>query len=148
MLLVLSTLLVQALVNIARVPLGFDAPRLLSARLDLPDWRYPTPAAQSEYQDQLVARLRGTPGIENAAVVDRLPQLDGEPATEIGIAGRQASRPGIALRASSRRDLGGIWVGIRWSRTRIGTTRSRSRSRSSPRNGGRSARPTRRSMRA
>ena len=93
MLLVLSTLLVQALVNIERAPLGFDAPRLLTARLDLPDWRYSTPAAVSEYQDQLIARLRGTPGIENAALADRLPQLDGEPVTEIAIAGRSAARP-------------------------------------------------------
>jgi putative ABC transport system permease protein len=93
MLLVLSTLLVQALVNIARAPLGFDAPRLLTARLDLPEWRYATPAAIGEYQDQLLARLRSAGATENAAFTDRLPQLDGEPATDVAIAGRPAPRP-------------------------------------------------------
>jgi putative ABC transport system permease protein len=93
MLLVLSTLLVQALVNIERAPLGFDTPRLLTARLDLPQWRYPTPAAQDEYREQLLSRLRATGSIENAAVTDRIPQLDGEPVTEVVIAGRVSPRP-------------------------------------------------------
>lgn len=93
MLLVLSTLLVRALVNIARAPLGLDVSRLLTARLDLPEWRYAAPAAQQEYREQMLSRLRGTGSIENAAVTDRLPQLDGEPATEVMIAGRPAARP-------------------------------------------------------
>jgi putative ABC transport system permease protein len=93
MLLVLSTLLVQALVNISHAPLGFDAPRLLTARLDLPEWRYATPAAVGEYHEQLISRLREGGGVENAALVDRLPQLDAEPAAEVTIAGRAASRP-------------------------------------------------------
>ena len=93
MLLVLSTLLVQALVNIARAPLGFDAPRLLTARMDLPAWKYPSTALQDDFRERLLARLRGAPGVENAAVTDRLPQLDGEPATEVTISGRDVSRP-------------------------------------------------------
>lgn len=93
MLLVLSTLLVQALVNIERAPLGFDTPRLLTARLDLPAWRYPTPASIGEYQEQLLSRLQNTEGIEHAAVTDRLPQLDGEPVTGVTIQGRASPRP-------------------------------------------------------
>lgn len=92
MLLVLSTLLVQALVVLARAPLGLDASRLLTARLDLPAWRYATPAAVSEYHEQLLSRLRGA-GIEQAALADRLPLLDGEPATGVTIAGRPSPRP-------------------------------------------------------
>jgi putative ABC transport system permease protein len=93
MLLVLSTLLVQALVNIARAPLGLDAPRLLTARLDLPAWRYPTPAAQDEFREQLLARVRATGSIEEAAVTDRVPHLDAEPMTDVAIPGRVAARP-------------------------------------------------------
>lgn len=93
MLLVLSTLLVQALVNIERAPLGFDAPRLLTARLDLPAWRYPTPAAMGEYQEQVLSRLQATDRIEHAATTDRLPQLDGEPMTDVTIPGRASPRP-------------------------------------------------------
>lgn len=93
MLLVLSTLLVQALVNIERAPLGFDAHRLLAARVDLPAWRYPTPASIGEYQEQLLARLQTMEFVEHAAVTDRLPQLDGEPVTDITIQGRASPRP-------------------------------------------------------
>jgi predicted permease len=92
MLLVLSTLLVQTLVNIERAPLGVDATRLLTARVDLPEWRYSTAAAQDEYREQMLARLRAAGAIENAAVTDRLPQLDGEPSTPVAIAGRDAAR--------------------------------------------------------
>ena len=92
MLLVVATLLVQALVNIARAPLGLETRKMLTARLELPAWRYGTPAAIGEYHDQLVARLRAHPSIEAAAVTDRLPLLDGEPVSTLTIAGRAAPR--------------------------------------------------------
>jgi putative ABC transport system permease protein len=93
MLLVLATLLVQALRNIAYAPLGLDASKILTARLELPSWRYGTPAALSEYQTQLLSRLSADAAIEQAAFVDRLPLLDGEPTTEVEIAGRPVVRP-------------------------------------------------------
>ena len=93
MLLVLATLLVQALVKIADAPLGLDTRKMLTARLELPAWRYGTPAAVGEYQAQLLARLKANPAIEEAALIDRLPILDGEPATDVSIAGRAAARP-------------------------------------------------------
>ena len=92
MLLVVATLCVQALVNIARAPLGIDAQKMLTARIELPAWRYGTPAAIEGYQDQLVARLRAHPSIETAAVADRLPVLDGEPVSTLTIAGRAELR--------------------------------------------------------
>ena len=93
MLLVLATLLVQALRNIANAPLGLDAPKMLTARLELPAWRYATPAALGEYQTQLLSRLAADSAIEKAAFVDRLPLLDGEPTTEVEIEGRPVGRP-------------------------------------------------------
>ena len=93
MLLVLATLLVQALRNIADAPLGLDAPKMLTARLELPSWRYGTSAALGEYQSQLLSRLGANPGVESAALADRLPLLDGEPTTEIEIEGRPVGRP-------------------------------------------------------
>jgi predicted permease len=93
MLLVLATLLVQALVNIADAPLGLDRGRLLTARIDLPAWRYTNDASIAAFDDQLLARLRSNPGVENAALTDRLPFLDGEPITEVTIEGRNATRP-------------------------------------------------------
>jgi putative ABC transport system permease protein len=93
MLLVLATLLVQALVKIADAPLGLETRKMLTARLELPAWRYANPVAIAEYHAQLLARLQSNPAIERAAFVDRLPILDGEPATDVSIAGRAAGRP-------------------------------------------------------
>jgi predicted permease len=45
------------------------------------------------FDDQLVARLAANPGIEGAALVDRLPFVDGEPITDVTIDGRAAARP-------------------------------------------------------
>ena len=93
MLLVLATLLVQALRNIADAPLGLETGKMLTARLELPEWRYGSPAAIGEYHAQLLSRLTANPAVENAALVDRLPILDGEPASDVAIAGRAAARP-------------------------------------------------------
>jgi putative ABC transport system permease protein len=92
MLLVLATLLVQALLNVAHAPVGVDARRLLTARLDLPAWRYTTPAAIADYEDRVVARLRANPALENAALTDRLPILDEGPVTDVTIEGRTVAR--------------------------------------------------------
>ena len=92
-LLVVATLLVQALRNVANAPLGLDTQRMLTARLELPAWRYPTPASMVEFQSQLLERLRSNPSVTEAAFADRLPLLDGEPVTEVTIAGRAPGRP-------------------------------------------------------
>ena len=54
MLLVLATLLTQALVAITAVPIGVDKDRLLTARLDLPSWRY-----RQRCRDRAVPRSAG-----------------------------------------------------------------------------------------
>ena len=92
MLLVLAILLVQALVNIARAPVGLDTRKMLTARIELPAWRYGSPASIAEYHDRLIARLRANASIEAAAVTDRLPLLDGEPSSAVTIAGRAEMR--------------------------------------------------------
>jgi putative ABC transport system permease protein len=93
MLLVLGTLLVKAMVYIEEAPLGIDARRLLTARIDLPAWRYTNTPATAAYYDQLLARLHAYPGIEGAALTNRILFLDGEPITEVAIDGRASDRP-------------------------------------------------------
>jgi putative ABC transport system permease protein len=93
MLLVLGTLLVKAMVYIEEAPLGIDARRLLTARIDLPAWRYTNTPATAAYYDQLLARLHAYPGIEGAALTNRILFLDGEPITDVAIDGRASDRP-------------------------------------------------------
>ena len=93
MLLVLATLLVHALVNITGAPRGVDDRAVLTARLDPPAWRYTTDAARREFQRDLLTRLAVQPGVQHAALIDRLPFVDGEPISELAIEGHAATRP-------------------------------------------------------
>ena len=93
MLLVLATLLLQALIALSNTPLGFDPTRLVSFQLDLPSWRYTNDAATTDYYDRLLARLQSTPGVARAAVTNRLPLLGSEATTPVSIEGRAISRP-------------------------------------------------------
>jgi predicted permease len=92
MLLVLATLLVKALRIMTNAPLGIDAPKILTARIDLPAWRDTTTAAMSDYYAKLLARLQLTPSIESAALTNRVPFIDAEPITEVTIDGRPTAR--------------------------------------------------------
>jgi putative ABC transport system permease protein len=92
MLLILATLLVQALNNMNNASLGLDARRLLTARIELPAWRHTNAAATAEYREQLLVRLQSTLGVEGAALTNRLPLLDSEPITDVTIVGRAPGR--------------------------------------------------------
>ena len=53
---------------------------MLTARLELPAWRYGNARGDRAITTRSCSRgCARTPAIENAALVDRLPLLDGEP---------------------------------------------------------------------
>jgi putative ABC transport system permease protein len=93
MLLIVSGLLVRTMIEINRAPFGFDGRDLLTIRLELPDWRYTTPASIREFQDQLLARLSGLPRVRDAATTDRLPVVGSEAPVTLRIDGFEAPRP-------------------------------------------------------
>jgi putative ABC transport system permease protein len=74
---------------LVRTPPGFDPTRTLTAHVTLPGVRYPDRVRRVGFMDEVVARLRSTPGIIAAAFVDAAPladdrqgtgfQIDGEP---------------------------------------------------------------------
>ena len=107
MLLIVSGLLVRTMIEINRAPFGFDRTDLLTIRLDLPDWRYTTPASIREFQDQLLARLSGLPRVRDAATTDRLPVVGSEAPVTLRIDGLEAARPqdrpwAVPVRVSER----------------------------------------------
>ena len=70
---------------------GLPAAEVLSAGINLPQDRYPDDAARFRFYDELLTRLEGTPGLQEAALVSNLPtlgaatlgyQLEGEPEAE------------------------------------------------------------------
>ena len=67
-LLVGATLLGRTFVQLNRVDPGFDAQNLALATMDLPAWRFRSPAARQAFADAIVERVRGLPGVRTAAL--------------------------------------------------------------------------------
>jgi putative ABC transport system permease protein len=75
-LLVVSALVVQSMLYLRRMDLGFDVPALLTYKFDLPGDRYPTPEAQASFIRDLEARLARVPGVTGAGLTSHVPVLD------------------------------------------------------------------------
>jgi putative ABC transport system permease protein len=72
-LLVGTGLMVRTLQNVQAVDLGFDTDGLLSARLTLPDGKYPEAARKAAFFDELLGRLAALPGVEGVGVINDAP---------------------------------------------------------------------------
>lgn len=66
-------LMVSSLQALQRVDLGFDARNLFSGRVSLPPTVYDKEEKQATFYSALEQRLRGIPGVSNAALADGLP---------------------------------------------------------------------------
>ena len=66
-------LLVQSLVRLQHVDVGFSPDRLVTFSLSLPQTRYPDAAASRTFYQRLLERLVAVPGVENAAIAVSLP---------------------------------------------------------------------------
>jgi len=71
-LLVASGLLIHSFVRVLQVDPGFDRKNVLIASLSLPDSRY-TSAQQTQFYQQLLARVRALPGVQSASAGWPLP---------------------------------------------------------------------------
>ncbi|HEU4564985.1 MAG TPA: ADOP family duplicated permease [Gemmatimonadaceae bacterium] len=67
-LLTAAGLLVRTVVNLHRSDPGFDPSPVLAARLQLPRGRYTSEAARVALYDEVLARLRRTPGVRGASI--------------------------------------------------------------------------------
>jgi putative ABC transport system permease protein len=92
MLLIVSALLVRTMIAMNRTDLGFKPSGILTMRVDVPDWRYPTNASVTDYYDRLFSRLNALPGSRVVAAVDRLPVLGGEAITAVTVDGHVPPR--------------------------------------------------------
>jgi putative ABC transport system permease protein len=66
-------LLVQSLVRLQHVDVGFSPDRLVTFSLSLPQTRYPDATASRAFYQRLLERLVAVPGVENAAIAVSLP---------------------------------------------------------------------------
>ncbi len=74
--LIASGLLLRSFANVLATPLGFQPSGLLTARVALPPSKYASNDQIADFFGRLLDRLKSQPGVENAAVINRLP-LDG-----------------------------------------------------------------------
>ena len=74
-------LLLRSLWKLETVALGMDAKNVITAGIDLADYRYPDSAKQLAFFNQLETRLKQMPGVSALAVSDSLPPSGGMGAT-------------------------------------------------------------------
>jgi putative ABC transport system permease protein len=108
MLLVAAGLLVRSFVRVTSVDLGFQAPQLLTAIVNLPLARYIDPAQQVAFFENALRRIETLPGVVSAAVSDSIPltgindqggfAIEGRPDPSPGASGPHANRPRVSAK--------------------------------------------------
>ena len=98
-----SALLLRSLWNIATLPLGFDAGRVVTLTATLGRARYATTDQSAAFFEELLARVRATPGTVSAALSEaEPPPRPGPGRAFISVEGRASDPdtppPGIAVR--------------------------------------------------
>ena len=93
-LLVGAGLLIQSFARLVAVHPGFDPQGVITVRLSLPAARYPDAPRQSAFWEQVLARLRTLPGVEQAAIIYPLPLSDSNQFFPFVAEGRPAPKPG------------------------------------------------------
>jgi predicted permease len=74
-------LLLRSLWKLETVAIGLDTNRVITAGIDLAEYRYPDSAKQLAFFDQVEARLKQMPGVTSLALSDSLPPSGGIQAT-------------------------------------------------------------------
>ncbi len=81
-------LLVKSFLRLQQVDPGFQTARLVTFRVSLPDSRYPEPARRLQFFQRALESVRRLPGVESAAIVNRVPVADGGSGAWLNITGR------------------------------------------------------------
>jgi putative ABC transport system permease protein len=81
-------LMIQSIVRLGSVPLGFRSDHLLTAQVALPSQPYAKLNQRSNLYEKLTARLGELPGVEGVALCSALPPYNGGSSNELAIAGR------------------------------------------------------------
>jgi predicted permease len=73
-----ASLLIASFVRLSKQPSGFNSERIWVGFIGLPPGQYPDPQAKQRFVNMLLAELKNTPGIENAAISDGVPLAGGQ----------------------------------------------------------------------
>ena len=87
-------LLIRSLDRLLDVPLGFDPEKVLTAQLTLPQARYPEKAQRAAFVGRVLEQLGGSPEVESAAAISRLPLNSGRSTRSVEVQGQATPRTG------------------------------------------------------
>jgi len=97
MLMVVAGLVVRSVINQQQRDLGFEAPGVLTMRIDLPDYKYPGQVEREQYFREMRQRVEQLPAVERVALVDRIPLVEGTRTWPFDVEGtlveNEAARP-------------------------------------------------------
>jgi len=98
-------LMVRSLWSLSSVSPGVDPHHVLTMTVSIPETKFPTPAGEVNFFDQVLQRVRALPGVESAGTIDDLPLSGNGSNQPIAIEGRpvvpMAEQPEVAVRAVS-----------------------------------------------
>jgi predicted permease len=100
-LLVGAGLMMKSLLRLLQVNVGFNPHNLLTMTVSLPASKYSDPNRQVSFNEQLVERIQGLPGVSGAGTVNILPLLGGN-TTRFNIEGDPIPSPGQETEANFR----------------------------------------------
>ena len=72
-LLIAAGLMIKSVTQLKNVQMPFAIDSILTARVTLPESRYPNPAASVRFYEQLLPQLQAIPGVQSATLSDGLP---------------------------------------------------------------------------
>ena len=102
LLLVGAGLMTRSLWQLLHVPLGFEADRVLTARMTLPRTRYPDAGRVAAFQHRVLERLRSSPGVLAAGATAYLPLSGDDNGWAFSIEGRPPLPTGVFIAAKYR----------------------------------------------
>ena len=100
-LLVGAALLIRSFARLTNINPGFAPEHVLSFQVSLPQTAYPDDQRRDAFFDRLLERLRATPGVRTAGMIQTLPILD-DYMLSFSIQGRPPAAPGQELSANFR----------------------------------------------
>jgi putative ABC transport system permease protein len=104
-LLIGSGLMVRSFIRLMQVDAGFEPSNVLRLDLALPAARYRKPQQQTQFYEELMARLKAMPGVESVGATRQTPLYPGDNWVPVSFEGRPAASPGqetyVAMRSIS-----------------------------------------------
>ena len=115
-LLVGAGLMIKSLYRLQQVDLGFDPANVLTMRLSLPQSKYPEPARQRAFFDQLIKRVESIPNVKTVGLVNFLPLSGSGNQRNISVEGKPENPINAEFRISNAEYFRAMGIQLREGR--------------------------------